>query len=147
VQGRWAILGAPPPSEPDAHAEQVAAQLLARWGVVFYDVLARENLALVVARDPPRAAAPRGARRRARRALRHRLHRRAVCVARCSRRAARGAADAAHGRARRASPRPTPLNLVGILTPGARVPAGGSETVTWCDGEALVADVRDAARA
>jgi len=40
-----------------------------------------------------------------------------------------------------------PLNLVGILTPGARVPAGGSGNVTWCDGEPLLADAPDVARA
>ena len=33
-----------------------------------------------------------------------------------------------------------PLNLVGVLTPGARIPSGGAATVTWCDGEPLAAD-------
>ena len=34
------------PIDPDALAEAVAEQLLARWGVVFADVVARESLAL-----------------------------------------------------------------------------------------------------
>jgi ATP-dependent Lhr-like helicase len=45
-EGRWAHLPAPAELDPDAVAEAVAEQLLARWGVVFADVLARENLAL-----------------------------------------------------------------------------------------------------
>jgi ATP-dependent Lhr-like helicase len=28
-----------------------------------------------------------------------------------------------------------PLNLVGILTPGARVPASANATIVWCDGD------------
>ena len=40
------MLTAPPAGEPDALAEAVAQQLLARWGVVFYDLVAGENLAL-----------------------------------------------------------------------------------------------------
>ena len=46
-EGRWALLPVPGPTDdPDALAEQVAGQLLARWGVVFWDLMARENLAL-----------------------------------------------------------------------------------------------------
>jgi ATP-dependent Lhr-like helicase len=46
-EGRWALL-APARVELDADAlgEAVAEQLLARWGVVFADLVARENLAL-----------------------------------------------------------------------------------------------------
>jgi ATP-dependent Lhr-like helicase len=40
-----------------------------------------------------------------------------------------------------------PLNLVGILTPGARVPASGSAPIVWCDGEVQLHDATDAARA
>src|SRR5437763_1438151 len=46
-EGRWSLL---PPAAPvedgDLLAEAVAEQLLARWGVVFRDVVAREQLAL-----------------------------------------------------------------------------------------------------
>ncbi|HXK17547.1 MAG TPA: hypothetical protein VNG33_07085, partial [Polyangiaceae bacterium] len=46
-EGRWALLPTPRGSlEADALAEAVAEQLLARWGVVFADVVARENLVL-----------------------------------------------------------------------------------------------------
>jgi ATP-dependent Lhr-like helicase len=43
-EGRWALLpSAAFASDPDALAEAVAEQLLARWGVVFPDLLARES--------------------------------------------------------------------------------------------------------
>jgi ATP-dependent Lhr-like helicase len=57
-EGRWALLpttenqpGTPAGGDSvlddaDALAEQVAGQLLARWGVLFWDLTARENLAL-----------------------------------------------------------------------------------------------------
>ncbi|HYP91371.1 MAG TPA: hypothetical protein VEQ59_24560, partial [Polyangiaceae bacterium] len=46
-EGRWALLAPTRVAlEPDALAEAVAEQLLARWGVVFADVVTRENLAL-----------------------------------------------------------------------------------------------------
>jgi ATP-dependent Lhr-like helicase len=46
-EGRWALVQPGGSSlDPDALAEAVAEQLLARWGVVFADVVARENLAL-----------------------------------------------------------------------------------------------------
>ena len=47
AEGRWALLPGPAEeSEPDALAEAVAEQLLARWGVIFRDLMVRENLAL-----------------------------------------------------------------------------------------------------
>jgi ATP-dependent Lhr-like helicase len=46
-EGRWALLQPSSAAlDPDALAEAVAEQLLARWGVVFADVVARESLAL-----------------------------------------------------------------------------------------------------
>jgi ATP-dependent Lhr-like helicase len=46
-EGRWALFPTPRAVvDPDALAEAIAEQLLARWGIVFADVLARENLAL-----------------------------------------------------------------------------------------------------
>jgi ATP-dependent Lhr-like helicase len=48
--GRWALLPAAANDvefeDPEELAEQVAGQLLARWGVVFHDLLARETLAV-----------------------------------------------------------------------------------------------------
>ena len=43
--GRWALLGRDSESVPGIDAAQFARQLLARWGVVFRDMLARETLA------------------------------------------------------------------------------------------------------
>jgi ATP-dependent Lhr-like helicase len=44
--GRWALLERPAsPSPSDERAESFARQLLLRWGVVFRDLLARETLA------------------------------------------------------------------------------------------------------
>ena len=44
--GRFSLLPAAAPVERESLAEAVAEQLLARWGVVFRDVAARESLAL-----------------------------------------------------------------------------------------------------
>ncbi|HET9930813.1 MAG TPA: DEAD/DEAH box helicase, partial [Polyangiaceae bacterium] len=45
--GRWALLpSATPATDPDVLAEAVAEQLLARWGVVFADLLGGESFAL-----------------------------------------------------------------------------------------------------
>jgi ATP-dependent Lhr-like helicase len=136
AEGRWTLL--PPPPDADAVdvetlAETVAEQLLARWGVVFRDLVARETLAL-----PWREII---------RALR-RLEARGV---------ARGGRfvtgfvgeqyalpEAVEGlrRTRREERRGElvrvaavdPLNLVGIVTPGARVPAVRGPVVVYRDG-------------
>ncbi len=81
-EGRWALLpeAAAARSNPDALAEAVAEQLLARWGVVFADVVARENLGVAVPRHQLGLAPFGGARRRARRSLRERLRRRQYAV-------------------------------------------------------------------
>ena len=45
--GRWSLLPVPAAgTDPDELAEAVAEQLIVRWGVVFHDLLARENLAV-----------------------------------------------------------------------------------------------------
>ncbi len=45
--GRWSLLPAPMADcDPDELAEAVAEQLAVRWGVVFRDLLARENIAV-----------------------------------------------------------------------------------------------------
>jgi ATP-dependent Lhr-like helicase len=47
VLGRWALFETPPPDgDRDELAEAVAEQLLARWGIVFWDVTERETLGL-----------------------------------------------------------------------------------------------------
>jgi ATP-dependent Lhr-like helicase len=46
-EGRWALLPeAGQSQDPDTLAESVAGQLLARWGVVFWDLLANETLSV-----------------------------------------------------------------------------------------------------
>src|SRR5439155_11343104 len=46
-EGRWTLVPTPQPvDDRDALAEAVAEQLLARWGVVFRDLVARETLAV-----------------------------------------------------------------------------------------------------
>jgi ATP-dependent Lhr-like helicase len=132
--GRFALL---PPGDDaldrDALAEAVAEQLLARWGVVFRELLGREALALPwidVLRAFRRLEA-RGTIRGGRfvtgfvgeqyalpgavEALRQlRRSERSGEIVRLS------AAD--------------PLNLTGILVPGPRVPALRTQQVVFCDG-------------
>jgi ATP-dependent Lhr-like helicase len=133
-EGRWALLpDVAAADDADALAETVAEQLLARWGVVFWDLMTRENLAV------PWREVIRALRRMEARGLirggrfvsgfvgeqyalpdaveelrRVRRTQRTGEVVRIS------AAD--------------PLNLVGIVVPGARVPAVRSNWVLYRDG-------------
>jgi ATP-dependent Lhr-like helicase len=142
AEGRWAVLPpAPPPDAMDVEtlADAVAEQLLARWGVVVRDLLARETLAL------PWREVLRGLRRLEARGLarggrfvtgfvgeQYALPEAVEALRRIRREAPRGelvrvsAAD--------------PLNLVGILTPGPRVPAVRGQVVVYRDGAPLSAD-------
>jgi ATP-dependent Lhr-like helicase len=141
--GRWSLLrhgeappaaGAPAGELPDAVLERLAGQYLRRYGVVFRDLLARESA------PPPwrdllrvyRALEARGALRGGRFvagftgeqfALQE-----AVDALRASRRAPRAGAERVDVSAA------DPLNLVGILTPGARVPAVLGNRVGYVDG-------------
>ena len=132
--GRWAVLAsAAPIDDPDALAEAVAEQLLDRWGVVLYDLLARESLALPwreivwALRRLEARGVIRGGRFVTGFAGEQYALPAAVDVLRAVRRAPRtgevvriSAAD--------------PLNLVGIVTPGPRVPALRTNSVTYVDG-------------
>ena len=134
ADGRWAQL---PPARPagdaDELAEAVAEQLLARWGVVFRDVLARENLTvswrelLYALRRMEARGTVRGGR--------------FVTGFVGEQYALPGAVEAL--RRTRRLPRAgecvilsgvDPLNLVGILTPGPRVPALRTRQVVYRDG-------------
>ena len=42
--GRWSLVPTPPPSDRDEMVEALADQLLQRWGVLFYDLVANERL-------------------------------------------------------------------------------------------------------
>ena len=132
--GRWSLLPSPlPDCDPDELAEAVAEQLAVRWGVVFRDLLARENIAV-----PWREVLWAFRRMEARGTVaggrfvhgfsgEQFAHPDAVGVLREIRKRARD------GETMRLSAA-DPLNLVGIVLPGPRVPAVAAHTVTYTDG-------------
>lgn len=134
AEGRWSLLPeAQRTDDADALAEAVAKQLLARWGVVFRDLVARETLALPW-RDLLWAFRRLEARGLARGG-------RFVTGSVGEQYALPGAVDAV--RRTRRLPRSgevvvlsaaDPLNLVGVLTPGPRVPALRTNRVVYRDG-------------
>ncbi|MDQ3661273.1 MAG: DEAD/DEAH box helicase [Actinomycetota bacterium] len=133
-EGRWSLFpGAAPIDDRDAVAEAVAEQLLARWGVVWRDLLARESLTLPwrdvlwAMRRLEARGTIRGGRFVSGFSGEQYAHIGAVELLRSVRRERRSeemvklsAAD--------------PLNLVGIVTPGARLPAVRTNSVTYVDG-------------
>jgi ATP-dependent Lhr-like helicase len=131
--GRWALLPAPDRLEGEELAEAVAEQLALRWGVVFRELLARERLAL-----PWREILYAFRRMEARGALRGGRFvtgfageqfalPEAVEDLRRTRRAPRRGEEVRISAA-------DPLNLVGILTPGPRIPASTSRVIALRDG-------------
>jgi ATP-dependent helicase Lhr and Lhr-like helicase len=136
ASGRWSLL--PPPlagADRDELAEAVAQQLVTRWGVVFRDLVARENLAV-----PWRDVLWAFRRMEARETIRggrfvtgfsgeQYAHPDAVEVLKTVRRQQR-TGEVAHLSAA------DPLNLTGIVLPGPRIPAIGANTVTYVDGAA-----------
>jgi ATP-dependent Lhr-like helicase len=145
--GRWALL---PPADvdlaPDELAEATARQLLLRWGVVFRDLVGRETLALPW-RDvlwSLRRLEARGEIRGGRFVTGFTGEQYAL-------------PEAVEGlRATRRLPRTgelvrvaavDPLNLVGVVVPGARVPAVRTRRVAYRDGAAEAEAEADAAPA
>jgi ATP-dependent Lhr-like helicase len=134
AEGRWSLFpGAAPVEDRDAVAEAVAEQLLCRWGVVWRDLLARESLTmpwrevLWAMRRLEARGTIRGGRFVSGFSGEQYAHIGAVELLRSVRREGRNeevvklsAAD--------------PLNLVGIVTPGARLPAVRTNSVTYVDG-------------
>jgi len=132
--GRWSLLPEPPADcDPDDLAEAVAEQLAARWGVVFRDLMARENLAV-----PWREVLW---------ALRRMEARGTICGGRFVNgfSGEQYAHPDAVGMLREIRKRPRtgetvvlsaadPLNLTGILLPGPRIPALLTNTVSYVDG-------------
>jgi ATP-dependent Lhr-like helicase len=132
--GRWSLLPGPAASgDRDELAEAVAEQLAARWGVVFRDLMARENLAvpwreiLWAFRRMEARGTIRGGRFVAGFSGEQFAHPGAVDVLRAVRkqhpagqRVQISAAD--------------PLNLTSIVLPGPRIPAIPANTVTYLDG-------------
>ena len=134
VEGRWCLV---PPLEAiddaDGLAEAIAEQLLIRWGIVFRDVVARENLAL-----PWREIVWALRRLEARGSIRGGR----FVSGFTGEQFAMPEALEALNRVRR-KPRSgeriricgsDPLNLVGILTPGARIPARRTQEIVYVDG-------------
>ncbi len=134
AEGRWALVPEPEHgADPESLAERVAAQLLARCGVVFRDLLARENLAVpwrevlwALRRMEARGSARGG---------------RFVTGFVGEQYALPDAVDALREMRRRERTgelvhlsAADPLNLVGIVLPGARVPALRTRTVSYRDG-------------
>ena len=140
-EGRWSLLPeAAPVADRDALAEAVAEQLLARWGVVFHDLLARESLALpwrevlwALRRMEARGTA-RGGRFVNGFAGEQYALPEAVDMLRSVRR------SSPEGEVVRLSAA-DPLNLAGIIVPGPRVPALHTHTVSFRDGIPEVDDV------
>ncbi len=134
--GRWTLLPSPiSPGDPDELAEAAAEQLIARWGVVFRDLIRRENLAvswrevLWALRRMEARGTIRGGRFVAGFSGEQFAHPDAIDVLRTVRKQQHtgetiqvSAAD--------------PLNLTGIVLPGPRIPATHTNTVTYIDGAA-----------
>jgi ATP-dependent Lhr-like helicase len=132
--GRWSLVpAAAATDDADELAEAVGEQLLARWGVVFRDLLARETLAV-----PWRDVLWALRRMEARGTIRGGRFVRgfsgeqyavpeAVDALRLVRKAQRTGQTVTISAA-------DPLNLVGIVLPGPRAPALGTNTVTYVDG-------------
>jgi ATP-dependent Lhr-like helicase len=146
-EGRWALLpsgGAPGAEELDREtlAEQVAGQLLARWGVVFWDLTAREDIALPwreviwALRRLEARGLVRGGRFVSGLAGEQYALPEAVDDLRRVRRSAR------NGQTVRLSAA-DPLNLLGIVLPGPRVTAVRTKTVTYRDGLPLPEEAPD----
>ena len=134
--GRWSLLPAPAAdADADELAEAVAQQLAERWGVVFRDLVARENLAvpwrdvLWAFRRMEARGTIRGGRFVTGFSGEQYAHPDAIDVLKTVRKQRPGGETARLSAA-------DPLNLTGIVLPGPRIPAIGANTVTYVDGVA-----------
>jgi ATP-dependent helicase Lhr and Lhr-like helicase len=132
--GRWSLLPAAEAAEdPDELAEAVAEQLLARWGVVFRDLMTRENIAvswrdlLWAMRRMEARGTIRGGRFVAGFSGEQFALPEAVEALRAVRKTQRTGEQVSLCAA-------DPLNLAGIVLPGPRVPAMPTNTVDYLDG-------------
>ena len=138
--GRWALDAPVRTSQPDTAGQTQAVEHVARDTAaplrrgVLAPAGARGRLAAAVARPAARLSPAGGARRDPRRPLRRRLLRRAVRVARrgrhCCARSGAGALPASVVSLSGADP----LNLAGILTPGAKLAALTGNRLLYRDG-------------
>jgi ATP-dependent helicase Lhr and Lhr-like helicase len=132
--GRWSLLPSPMPDcDPDELSEAVAEQLAVRWGVVFRDLLVRENIAV-----PWREVLWAFRRMEARGTIsggrfvngfsgEQFAHPDAVAMLREIRKRPRDGETVSLSAA-------DPLNLVGIVLPGPRIPAVATNSVSYTDG-------------
>jgi ATP-dependent helicase Lhr and Lhr-like helicase len=132
--GRWSLLPAPAAApDRDELAEAIAEQLMARWGVVFRDLAAREHLAvpwreiLWALRRMEARGTVRGGRFVTGFSGEQFAHPDALDVLRTVRKQPRNGETITISAA-------DPLNLTGVVLPGPRVPAIGANTVTYTDG-------------
>jgi ATP-dependent helicase Lhr and Lhr-like helicase len=132
--GRWSLFPAAPATEDaDELAEAVAEQLLARWGVVIRDVLARETFTvpwrevLWALRRMEARGTIRGGRFVAGFSGEQYALPEATEALRAVQKQERSGETISISAA-------DPLNLVGIVLPGARVPAIVTNAVTYVDG-------------
>jgi len=132
--GRWSLLpDALAPGDPDELAEAVAEQLAARWGVVFRSLVVREPLdvpwraVLWALRRMEARATIRGGRFVAGFSGEQFALPEAVEGLRAARKLARSGEHVTLSAA-------DPLNLVGIVLPGPRIPALPANSVTYVDG-------------
>jgi len=136
ASGRWSLLAPGQPLLEDggpALEERIAEQLLRRYGVVFRDLLAREHLPpwrelVRVYRRLEARGSVRGGRFVAGRSGEQFALPEAVDALRAVRRNPRDRTERIEVSAA------DPLNLVGILAPGARVPAQPGGRVVYVDG-------------
>jgi ATP-dependent Lhr-like helicase len=132
--GRWSLVpGAAGTEDGDELAEAVAEQLLARWGVLFRELLVRETFT-VPWREvlwALRRMEARGTIRGGRFVSGFGGEQYAAPEAVEELRAVRKQGQAGETVTISAA---DPLNLVGIVAPGSTVPAVGSATVTYMDG-------------
>jgi ATP-dependent helicase Lhr and Lhr-like helicase len=132
--GRWSLLPEPAAEcDPDELAEAVAEQLAVRWGVVFRDLLARENIAvpwrevLWAFRRMEARGTVSGGRFVGGFSGEQFAHPDAVGMLREIRKRPRNGETVQLSAA-------DPLNLVGIVLPGPRIPAIATNSVTYTDG-------------
>jgi ATP-dependent Lhr-like helicase len=137
--GRWSLLPEPPTEcDPDDLAEAVAEQLAVRWGVVFRDLLARENIAvpwrevLWAFRRMEARGTVSGGRFVGGFSGEQFAHPDAVSMLREIRKRPRNGETVQLSAA-------DPLNLVGIVLPGPRIPAVATNSVTYVDGAVATA--------
>jgi ATP-dependent Lhr-like helicase len=137
MEGRWSLLpGARPIEDSDALAEAVAEQLLARWGVVLRELALRETLAVPwreviwALRRLEARGTVRGGRFVSGFVGEQYALPEAVELLRKIRRTER------NGEIVRLSAC-DPLNLIGTIVPGPRVPAVRTNVVSYRDGAAL----------